>query len=69
MDGVKPVGAGQPAGDRREQMHAGRVMNHLAEVGLDPRIVHEPPVPLDVIDELQMMRKVRAAAQRKEVWP
>jgi hypothetical protein len=43
-------------------MDARRVVDHLAEILAEPHVVHETPVALDVLDEREMMREVRAAA-------
>ena len=69
IDRVQPVGPGPRPGERREHLTARRVVDHLAEVGLDLWLVDQAPVPLDVVDEEQMMGNVDTGAERKQGRP
>ena len=55
------------AGQRREQMAARRVVDHVAdETARRTASLGQAPMPVDVIDELEMMCEVAAAADGKE---
>ena len=69
IERVERVAPKPRARQHGEQMHAGRVVDHLAEILAEPHVVHETLVALDVLDEREMMREVRTAASRQQVRP
>ena len=64
---MKAVGPRPRAGQRGEEMRAWRVIDHLPEKRTELRIVGQPPVLLDVADEQQVMRQVRARPGRQQI--
>jgi hypothetical protein len=55
------------ASERDQQVAARRVIHHVAEVRVQRRIVHQPPVALDVVDQHQMMCEIRSSAERQKI--
>ena len=66
---MKAVCSRDRAGDHREQVEPWRVVGHLAEVFDGARVVRQLAVPLDVVDQDQVMGQVRSAAERQERRP
>ena len=67
MDRVQRVGAEPRRREHGQQMGAGRVVDHLAEIRAERGIVHEPAVPLDVREQREVMGEIRSAAGRQKI--
>ena len=67
IDRVQRVAPDPRARQHRQQVAARGVVDHLSQVFAERDVVDEPPVPLDVFEEREMVREVGAAAGRQKI--
>ena len=69
MRGTQPADTQPHAGERGEDVCAGRVVEEFAELSFHRRVVRESPVTLDEIDEEQVVRQVGPVSERQQFGP
>ena len=69
VDGVQAVCACDGSGNDRQEVQAGSIVGHLAEILDGAGIMRQLAVALDVVDEQEMMREIRTAAERQQRRP
>ena len=69
IHGLQSAGPRPGAGEHGQDVKARRVIDHVAEVRPQRGILDEAPAALDVVDEQQVMREIRSAADRQQLRP
>jgi hypothetical protein len=64
---VQRIAADPRAHEHGEQVQAGRVVDHLAEIRAGTGIVDQAPVLFEVREEREVVREVRTGARREKV--